>query len=117
MVVVEGVDHLLRAPRGQQIAEVTRDEEVHDRRQRVEEGTYAQHDQPDVDDLPRRGVGLAKATDRRDGVERPAERVPRAHALGHGQADGAHGQETRHHRPQQGYAPREHPQLTVCGGA
>ena len=47
---------------------MTRDEEVHHRRQRIEERTYAQHDQPDVDDLPRRGVGLAKAPDRRDGV-------------------------------------------------
>ena len=113
VVVGERVDHLLHAPGRQQVAEVPGDEELGDRGERVEERTDAQHDQQNLDDLPGGGVRLWKATDGRSGVERPAEAVPEAHALGERQADRTEEQQPRDSQAEQRDAPHEQRQLAM----
>ena len=76
VVVVERVDHLLGAPLGQDLAEMAGDEELRDRHEGVEQRTYAEDDQQDLDDLRAGAGGRRDRADRRDRVERQDEAVP-----------------------------------------
>jgi hypothetical protein len=101
VVVVQSVDHSLRAALVEQTAEMPGDEELGGRHQRVEERTDAQHDQGDDQHLPGQVVRRRDGAHGRDRVERPAKARPHRGSLGHHEADRARHDEhdDRHAQP------------------